>query len=76
MDCPNCKSKDLIFITYGAPPVSGAKLAAMLEKQEIVLGGCINCGDAPAWHCRSCGHRFGDAREMRKPKFRWFGKKA
>ena len=75
MHCPNCGSEDILLITYGQPPVSGSKLRQMLDEKTLVLGGCINCEEeTPAYYCRSCEHRFGDARTLRKPKFRIFRK--
>ena len=76
MNCPNCQHTDIILITYGQPPVSGSKLKQMLDTKELVLGGCINCEEVtPAYFCRNCGHRFGDARALGKPKFRLFQKR-
>ena len=72
MTCPKCGSSDIIPITYGAPPLSGAALAKAIEEKSIVMGGCILCREeAPAHYCRSCEHRFGDARAPKKQKG-WF----
>lgn len=60
MTCPNFQSTDIIPITYGTPPLSGARLVRAIESKEIILGGCYLCGDAPKWYCRSCEHRFHD----------------
>lgn len=69
MKCPRCGSEDIIPITYGTPPLSGARLKRAIEEKTIVLGGCVLCGEAPAWYCRTCKHRFDG--EKRK----WFGRK-
>lgn len=71
MTCPNCKSTDILPITYGTPSLSGARLVKAIESKEIVLGGCTLCGPAPRWYCRSCEHRF----DTEKPKKGWFTRK-
>jgi len=69
MECPNCKSDQITRITYGAPPLSGAQLAKAIEEKTVVMGGCLLCeAEAPAFYCRACGHKFGNARG--KPKRR------
>lgn len=66
MKCPNCGSNDIIPITYGTPPLSGAKLVKAVEEKSIILGGCFLCGDAPAYACRSCDHRFNPPNDQKK----------
>ena len=66
MNCPNCNSTDILLITYGTPPLEGARLVKAIEDKEIVLGGCFLCGDAPAYYCRSCNHSFDDVTERKK----------
>ena len=65
MKCPKCGSEDILPITYGTPPLSGGKLAKAVEDKTLILGGCALCGDAPAFGCRNCDHRF-DAPEKEK----------
>ena len=72
MNCPNCNSTDILPITYGAPSLEGARLIKAIEEKEILLGGCFLCGDAPAYYCRSCEHRFGDATAQKKSVFSLF----
>lgn len=69
MQCPNCGKEDIIPITYGTPPLTGARLKQAIERQEIVLGGCYLCGDAPGYVCRSCQHRFDPPKPERKRRF-------
>lgn len=71
MNCPNCNGTDIILITYGTPPLEGARLVKAIEEKQIVLGGCFLCGDAPAYYCKKCEHRFGDALALKKRK-KWF----
>lgn len=66
MNCPDCASNDILPITYGTPPLSGSRLQRAIEKQEIILGGCFLCGDAPKYACRACGHRFDLPEEKQK----------
>lgn len=74
MTCPKCGGGDIILITYGAPPLSGAALSRAIEEKSIVLGGCLICEEeTPAYFCRACEHRFGDARGSKK-KRSWFHK--
>ena len=64
MDCPHCRSVRITRITYGTPPLSGAQLAKAIEDKTVVMGGCLLCeAEAPAFYCRDCGRKFGDARK-------------
>ena len=67
MQCPKCGSEDILPITYGTPPLSGGRLARAVEEKTILLGGCALCGDAPAYGCRSCDHRFDAPKTEKKP---------
>ena len=66
MNCPNCGSENILPITYGTPPLSGARLRKAIDAGELILGGCVLCGDRSAYACRVCGHRFGEL-----PKKTW-----
>ena len=68
MTCPKCQSTDIIPITYGTPPLSGARLQRAIDTRQIVLGGCFLCSDAPKWYCRSCECRFDSQPAKRRNK--------
>ena len=50
--CPKCGSEQVVPIGYGLP---GPEMAAMADRGEIVLGGCVIEPDAPRWSCKACG---------------------
>ena len=53
--CLACGAKGAARILYGLPLFS-PELDALLDKGELVLGGCVISEDDPEWHCNSCGH--------------------
>jgi len=69
MNCPKCGGSDILPITYGPPPVTGERLNKALEEKTIILGGCVFCGETPAYACRSCGHRFDAPKKKRRSLF-------
>ena len=54
--CPLCGSTTPLPIVYGEP---GPELQLQASAREIELGGCCVGDDSPAWHCLSCGLRYG-----------------
>jgi len=55
VDCPECKSGEVIPFLYGLP---GKNSGIMKEREEgkIALGGCIIYRNSPIWHCKKCGY--------------------
>ena len=53
--CPNCKSKKVIPITYGLPPNKMVKLS---YEGKIKLGGCCVTENDPDYFCKDCGNKF------------------
>lgn len=56
--CPKCKSKRAIPILYGMPP---PELERDEREGKLVLGGCTP-DESKTWHCKNCGHDWGDRR--------------
>jgi len=56
--CPECKSKNVILITYGYLDGS-PEVMQKLENEEIYSGGCLIGDDSPKWKCRDCDKEFG-----------------
>ena len=56
--CPSCGSSKVVPIVYGMP---GSELAEACERGEVELGGCVIGDCDPEWHCKRCGHQWGDA---------------
>jgi len=55
IECPRCKSKNVIPILYGYPMLSAMRKA---EKGLIELGGCCIGENDPNWHCKDCKNKF------------------
>lgn len=53
--CPSCKQKRGVTILYGYPTEEALKQA---ERNEAVLGGCMQEIGAPDRQCLSCGHQW------------------
>ena len=53
--CPNCKEKRGVAISYGYPT---EELFEAVERDEAVLGGCMQEIDDPDRQCLACGHRW------------------
>ena len=53
--CPNCKQTTGVNILYSYP---GIELAEQVERQEIVLGGCVLEPNQPDRYCISCEHEW------------------
>lgn len=51
IQCPSCKSYDIIPIVYGTPD---AKMVEQHEKEEIYLGGPDDADAVERWHCTKC----------------------
>lgn len=56
--CPRCKQKSGVSICYGFP---GDEMREEAERNEIVLGGCVQEKSAPKRHCLSCGNQWSNA---------------
>ena len=59
MKCPNCESKFFAEIFWGYP-ADFEEIEEQVERQEIVLGGCLVTDHDPKWECNSCHHRWGE----------------
>ncbi len=53
--CPNCKQKRGVNIDYGYP---SHELFEQAERNETVLGGCMQALGDPDRQCLSCGHQW------------------
>ncbi len=53
--CPNCKQKQGVAISYGYPT---AELFEAAERNEAVLGGCMQAMDDPDRQCLDCGYQW------------------
>ena len=62
-ECPKCKSKNIIPISYGYPSAKGMKKA---EREEIKLGGCCVGKNDPQWYCKNCKREFGKIKRINK----------
>ena len=51
--CPQCKQKDGVNIIYGFPTEEASQ---QTERNEAVLGGCMQEIGAPDRQCLNCGH--------------------
>ena len=56
VDCPKCKSDNVVNIIYGEPSPSLLKKS---QDGEVELGGCIIDSDSPRYKCKSCINEFG-----------------
>ncbi len=52
--CPECGSAKIARIQYGMP-ICSPELDRNLESGKVVLGGCCQEINAPAWKCAACG---------------------
>ena len=68
--CPKCKQKTGVNIGYGYPTPD---IIEQVERQEIVLGGCIVGENQPDRHCVSCEHEW---QIVRKPEWHPFDARA
>lgn len=59
--CPKCKQKSGVSISYGFP---GDEMQEEAERNEIVLGGCVQEEGAPEKQCLSCGNQWSSARRF------------
>lgn len=55
--CQACGGK-LIPIIYGLPSPAMFRAA---QKDQIILGGCVETSNNPHWKCQGCGKDFGPA---------------
>ena len=62
MNCPSCNSSSVAEILYGYYPNMDS-IKEALEKNEIVLGGCVVTDHDPKWECNSCHHKWGEREE-------------
>ncbi|TFE01560.1 hypothetical protein [Jeotgalibacillus salarius] len=53
--CPSCRAKKTINISYGEPTYETVLKA---DEGLIKLGGCVVLPDAPVYHCKKCGHEW------------------
>ena len=53
--CPNCKEKKGVVISYGYP---SDELFEAADRNEAVLGGCMQAEGDPDRQCLSCGHQW------------------
>ena len=54
--CPDCgTNENVVPIVYGKP---GRELVEAAERGEVVIKGCVRPGEAPEWHCKSCGREW------------------
>lgn len=51
--CPNCKKKTGVNISYGYPT---EEVFQQAERNEAVLGGCMQAPGDPDRQCLACGH--------------------
>ena len=59
MNCPKCNSSSIAEIFWGYPGNMDS-IKDALDKNEVVLGGCIVTDHDPEWECNSCHHRWGE----------------
>jgi hypothetical protein len=50
--CPRCGKPGGLPIVYGMPG------ADTMEREDVVLGGCVVSGEDPDTACKYCGHRW------------------
>lgn len=53
--CPNCKQKTGVDILYGYP---SDDMFEQAERNEVVLGGCMQVVGQPDRQCLSCNHQW------------------
>ena len=59
MNCPNCKKESIAEILWGYPADTDV-VKEGLDREKIILGGCIVTEHDPRWECNSCHHRWGE----------------
>jgi len=59
LNCPNCKNESIAEILWGYL-ADTESIKEELEKNEIVLGGCLITDHDPKWECNSCHHTWGE----------------
>jgi hypothetical protein len=62
--CPKCCARAGVPLIYGN--VGGSDVIAQAESGEIVLGGCVETGADPNWHCLACSHEWRARRSRAK----------
>ena len=60
--CPECNSKNVAWIFWGYPG-NIKTIEEDLDKEEIILGGCLVSDHDPKWECNECHHRWGERDE-------------
>lgn len=55
--CPYCGATKTAKIVYGMPAMS-PKLMDLMDKGEIVLGGCSIIDGTPEYRCNECNKEF------------------
>ena len=53
--CPQCKQKRGVSISYGFP---SEEMFEEAQRNEAVLGGCVQAIGDPDRQCLDCGHRW------------------
>lgn len=53
--CPNCRQMRGVDISYGYP---SPELIQQVERNEAVLGGCMQAIGDPDRQCLDCGHQW------------------
>lgn len=61
--CPSCKQKTGVNISFGYP---SHELFEAAERNEAVLGGCMQEMNDPDRQCLSCGHQWAIVRRSRR----------
>ena len=62
MKCPECGKSWIAEIFWGYP-ADIESMEDILEKKEIVLGGCIVTDHDPRWECNHCNYKWGERDE-------------
>jgi len=65
--CPNCRQKRGVNISYGYP---SPELIQQVERNEAVLGGCMQAIGDPDRQCLNCGHQWENTSGMDQGKDR------
>lgn len=56
--CPYCGSQNISYILYGMP-VHDEELERQIERNEVVIGGCVITELSEQWFCQDCKESFG-----------------
>jgi ribosomal protein S27AE len=62
LKCPECGKSWIAEIFWGYP-ADIESMEDILEKKEIVLGGCIVTDHDPRWECNHCNYKWGERDE-------------